>query len=607
MAVQTHDRRAAAPRLGQVAGFVAVAGVAVLLLVYGGLALHWQSQPFLGVMYGETLTVQRVYPMASGGWPAFEAGVRAGDRIVALGNQELDPAHRLARAQLQEYLAARDVGDMVTVRVVRRVGETGVPRGERIFCAPPVTGEPDETVLCMVLVVLARFPLVDFLAQFGLSYLVAVAFLVLAAVIFWGYWRSVTARHVGLLSLVMAVLVVGTFDGYTTQALSPWLVPLGLLVIGGLMQVFFLAFPSALVLTQRYPWLRWLPVWLTALTAAVVALALYSADSRALWRPWDVSIAYLAASGLVFILGLVRRLNRAVSPTVRDQVAVTLVSLLLSMIPPLVWLISDGIQSLTPEQPVSFPISLTTPFLLIFPFGLFYAATQDRLPDTGTWLHQGIIYAIMGLAIALGYGLLVTGFAALTGSIIQANNPLVIAITVFLMALLFVPVRNVLERQVDRAYFRRHRLYQQRVETLAQELTRVAALGGVVEAIRRHLNETLAPTHSFLFFPDAEAELYVAHGVPSPETDIRFEAKSPLIQLLSRQRRALYLEPGERLPPELAPERARLAVLGAPVLLPLSGQDRLSGILAVGPRQSGRYGMGVPTFLEQAVRGHPCP
>ena len=43
---------------------------------------------------------------------------------------------------------------------------------------------------------------------------------------------------------------------------------------------------------------------------------------------------------------------------------------------------------------------------------------------------------------------------------------------------------------------------------------------------------------------------------------------------------------GEALPPELAPERSRLAVLGASVMLPLRGRDRLSGILAVGPRQN---------------------
>jgi signal transduction histidine kinase len=56
--------------------------------------------------------------------------------------------------------------------------------------------------------------------------------------------------------------------------------------------------------------------------------------------------------------------------------------------------------------------------------------------------------------------------------------------------------------------------------------------------------------------------------------------------MLARQQRVLYLEPGQPLPPDLAPERARLAVLSTPVLIPLRGQDRLSGILMVGPRQN---------------------
>ncbi len=575
---------------------LAIVAALVLMLFYGWLAFNWQSRPFLGVMYSQTLTIEGVYAMSADPWPAFEAGMRPGDRIVGIGlGQSLDADYRVASKQLNDFLLSKYPSAPVMLRIERPLVEGVEATRDHVFCEDaPAEGAPAtggvEKVPCTVNFQLAAFPIVDFLIQFVVGYAVGVAFLALSLIILRRFWNQPVARTIGALSLVMAVLVAGIFDVYTTQVLSATLLPVSVVIVGGLLQGLFLNFPSPLVLVKRRPWLRYVPVILTLAVGVAVLVSAAISNAETFWQPWDFAAVYLLASIVVLVLGLVRRLRWAISPSIRDKCGIVLSTSLLTVVPLLVWIVSDAVQAAFPDQNLSFHFSLVTPFLYLFTLGFFYAIAQERLPNTDAWLRQGLIYSLMGVAIALGYGLLVTGFTILTGSFVQANNPLVIAITIFLMALLFVPIRNALERRIDSAYFRKHRLYQQRVEALAQELTTVSTLGGVVEAIRGHLNDTLAPTHTFVFFPNLEAELYVAHGVPMPETDIRFDIRSPLVSLLSRQHRALYLEPGQELPPELALERARLAVLSAPVLVPMSGQNRLSGILVVGPRQTGeRY------------------
>ena len=412
------------------------------------------------------------------------------------------------------------------------------------------------------------------------------AFLAFAIFLVWTRWQQSVARQIAVLSALLAVISGGLFDTYTTHQFSTMVYLSAVVLTGGVLLILALTFPAPQPLLRRRPALRFLPMLPIVLVLAGMAAALYPTDPAHFWFPGPIAYVALALTVALLLFGLARRLSRAVSPAVRDQTAIALVSILLAIAPIAVWVVSTALQMLFPAQSLSFHLSLTMPFLLILPFGLTYALYQERLPDSDVLITRGTVYGIMAAGIALGYGLLVAGATLLAGSAVQANNPLVIAITVFLMALAFVPVRNLLERRVDTAYFRTHRLYQQRIEGLAQELTRVNSLTGIVEAIRRNLNETLAPTHSFLFFPDLESEQYVAHGVPAPETDVRFSARSPLVQMLSRQQRVLYLEPGQPLPPDLAPERARLAVLSVPVLIPLRGQDQLSGILMVGPRQS---------------------
>lgn len=569
---------------GKLLALISVAAAAILLIVYGWLALRWQQQPFVGAFFSYMLRVENIPSISGEALPAFAVGVRPGDRLIAINDVRLSQNPHVAQAQFQQELSRLEPGQLVTMRLARAAGGPTVQT--RTQCAPDSASGAGDRLLCSTMYRLAPMQTIDFVSLFVVSFGVGVLGVIFAGVLLWKRWNQPVARQIAVLSALLSVVASGLYDTYTGHQITPLVQLSGMVLVGGMLLILALTFPSAQAALRRRPALRFAPLAPVAIVLGLMALMLYSPSPDRVWFPGPLAYSFVLICAAIYVVALARRLNQSVSPTARDQTTIGLVSLLLAIAPSVVWVITIGLQSLLPAENLTFHFSLATPFFLLLPLGLVYALAQDRLPDSDRVITRGIVYGLMAGGVGVGYGLVVAGATLFAGSAVQMNNPVVIAVLVFLMALLFVPVRNLLERRVDSAYFRTHRLYQQRVESLAQDLTRVNTLGGIVDAIRRHLTETLAPTHAFLFFPDPESEQYIAHGVPVPETDVRFSARSPLVQLLGRQQRVLYLEAGQPLPADLAPERARLAVLGAPVLVPLRGQERLSGILFVGPRQS---------------------
>ncbi len=568
-------------RPGQLLAIIALALAAVVLVVCLWLGFQWIVQtPYLGVMLSPSLEVLAADSMSSNVSPAVRAGILPGDQVVAIGG-ELPESDREAMAQVRGFLAGSDFGDRVTLSIDRV--DTDYDRSNTALRCREAEG--GQGLRCAVVFALGRFPLVDALIQFVLSWLVGVGAFVLAVFTLRWYGDHPIGRHTTIIGALLAMLAAGVFDFHTARVLSPLLYLNVIFLLGGMFLVLLLSFPSPLYILERRPGLQFLPPVIT-IAGLAYANSRYLGGTVAYTQLLNVAYAYAALMGLLLVGMLLRRVRTSVSSIVRDQCAILLAGMLLAGAPLLVWLVSSVVSLSFLGNNLAFHFSLVTPFFLLLPGALLYAMAQAKLPQSGGLISQGIVYSIMAVGIALGYGLLVAGATLLTGSIVQANNPLVLSVTVFLTALLFVPVRNALERRVDLTYYRARRVYQNRVEQFTQDLTKMTTLAGIVESIRHQLNEALAPTHIFLFFPNEETQQYIAYGVPTPETDVRFDMRSPLIQLLSGQSRALYLEPGGILPPELASERARLAVLGATVFVPLRGLDRLTGMMVVGPRQA---------------------
>lgn len=572
---------------GHALALAALVGVAALLFSYAVLAVNWQRSPYLGVLLAPDGTVAPTYSLAQTPTPAEAAGLRIGDRVTAVADQTLLSDYRSVRDRLSAALAGHRPGDAIPVVFERASGaDEPIPAG--------CTGEAG-ILRCTVSVMLTIYPVVDFIVQFGLSWLVGLAALVTAAAVVVRGWTREAARPVAFLLMALAVVSAGVFDLQTMRQLSPQVTPLALALLGGVLLLLALDFPARLSIVRRRPVVQTLP----ALATLVVVLILFALPEGDPGGRWAAGAGW-AAVGVIGLAGTQWwRIRRAISPALRSQSALALLSLLLALVPALVWALSVGLRLTFFRQGLGFHVALVTPFLLLPPAAMLYALTADVSARGDRLISQSIVYGTLALLITLGYGLLVTGVTLLTGSVVQVNNPLVVAATLFLAAVAFGPLRNALERQVEQAYYRTRRRYRERVEQLGRDLTHATSLGEIVAAIRAQIDSTLVPTHSFLFFPHDSLAQLVAYGEPSPETDIRFALSSPLLRFLAGWQEALYLDVDDGLPAEAVSERSRLAVLGAPVLIALRGRERLSGLLVVGPRRSGeRYTFDDLAFLQ---------
>ena len=129
--------------LGKAVALIAIGGAAVMLLVYGWLALRWQRQPFVGAIFSYTLTAEQVYSMTGEPWAAQAAGVQPGDRLLGLNGQAFSPDPHQAQAEFQAALQGLAPNVPLTVTLARPAGVAS--SGDAITCTASVDGAALQT------------------------------------------------------------------------------------------------------------------------------------------------------------------------------------------------------------------------------------------------------------------------------------------------------------------------------------------------------------------------------------------------------------------------------------------------------------------------------
>lgn len=558
---------------------IAVGSVAITALVlYLFLAVQWSQRPFIGALLTPALVVDNPRPVEHGTWSALAAGLTSGDRIVSLNDVSLDFDTVEARtAAFQAALAGFAPGDIVRVGFVRPLegGESALLQG----CAPATDG----IALCTAEVTVSVFPPGDFFARFVIPFVSAGLLVAAGLTLLRLRAHQTTALIVAILCFLQAVFAAGLFDQSTSQLLVPlWiLATVGLGVCFAMLALYFPA-PNARLYDQ--------PVWrlVPGGFGVVFTSILLVLNARAPLTGLPVAVYFLAIFAALLGLALLTAKliwsrNHATSATSRDQSNAVLIGIALAFAPVVVWLINLLTRPLLGFDPLALNTHAATPFFVLPAISLFYAVFQYRLANTDRVLSQTITYTLMLLAVIAGYFLIVFGVSLVAGDRVGANNVAVMALAVFLIAVLFWPVRARLQDRIDALYYRQRRALLGQSESFAQQLTRLSALEDILGAFRAQLEAALSPGQVFIFLPDTATGEYAAVG---NETDLRFPPDSPLLERL-RVDDTFYLEPGKPWPPDLLAERARLRILEASVLVSLRGSQSLSGFVVVGPTRSG--------------------
>ncbi|MEA2600350.1 MAG: hypothetical protein QOF89_1342 [Acidobacteriota bacterium] len=225
--------------------------------------------------------------------------------------------------------------------------------------------------------------------------------------------------------------------------------------------------------------------------------------------------------------------------------------------------------------------------LLGYPAAFFAAIFRYHLFDIELVVRRGLIYTTLtGALVLVFYAAQGAGGAVFSHLVTERESVWTVAAATLLLGLLFAPLRRTLQRLIDQRFFPERQALRQRLVALAGELPAL----GKRPRMGQHLVERL--TSIFLV---RSAALLIA----SPETGVlsvlaatpggvdpglRVTLDDPVLEHLRRARRPLP-------PAELArrsPAFARSGLDPQGLALPLTAQERLIGVLAVGRKEGDR-------------------
>ncbi len=512
-------------------------------------AMRWYRLPFLGVLF-ETNNV--VSSINIDGWPGTELGIKYLDRLVALNGEKLT--------------SVRDFERMMAVNGYEPV---------KVSLVRP-DGEPYEVEVTPI-----KFPFADFVSLFIVPYLMGLVFLGIGL---WAYrLRSDLWESRALLYFVSgATIMMTTLFEISTTRYTNVLWGLSILLSAGGLMYLALVFPQPSRMVRTNPHLRRLPWALLALLAPMMVIVVVAPPSpHAYTHWWQFGYLCIVVGFIALVSMLTWRIFHGQSNIVRQQSRVIIFGTTLALLPIMVYLAVLGMG-----QATEFRAWVFFPPMIVMPLSITYAILRFRLLDVDRILSRLLAY-LLTTAVALGtfYGLIAL-LTVLVQDMVRATDPLVIAGYLLLLAAGLMPVRNLIERAIDRLFYRSPADYRRALTSLSRQLIITPDLSQTLRTMEEQLQQALAPEKFVVYLYNDEMGKYFPHA-SREDSAVPYQVEDPLIHLMLKTGTPIWLPPSGELPEELRNRSGNYSRLKGFVFVPLHYEEKLIGFLMLGPRRSG--------------------
>src|SRR6266568_5787610 len=299
---------------------------------------------------------------------------------------------------------------------------------------------------------------------FALGYWLVAAFL---------FWRKSDDRVALLAAVTLGTFPIVFNNGFISTLSSPWWFPAHSMSFLGFLcfSLFFYVFPSGHFVPS---WMRW--VFVVALVYGVFNTFFPFAS----FNPFSLSpvLSDLIFIGLIVSIVIVQiyRYRWVSSPTQRQQTKWVVYGMSMGWGAYLVWLIlSLFFPILNQTGPLVSAIAGAAVYglLLLTPLAIGFAIVRSRLWEIDLIINRTLVYGILSVCVVGVYVLVVGSLGALIGT---GGNLVIELLATGLVAVLFQPLRALLQRSVNRL------LYGQRDEP-----------SSVITRLSQRLEATLAP------------------------------------------------------------------------------------------------------------------
>ena len=546
-----------------------------------------------------TVYARPPFDLGDGNWGAVnlqpeaeEHGMKFGDAVLAVNGRPVDGffvyygALRQARA-----------GDRLQVRV-QSPGPGSIPVRDLSIVLKPYRNANDATVW-----------FTDYV-QFVLGSVVQPAICI--ALGFWVAAVRVADRSAWfLLSLMLSFASIVGFGGSGYPTLFGGDAPLQ--AVFAAFQTFFssltspalmlfgIGFPERLPLDRRFPWLKWIIAGYLIVVSALAALGVglwvhHVALARQVsGRPLALltgvegdfggAVSFLAL--VVCMISLGWKASTAQTRDARRRLMLLFTGAAPGVVALLIFLVAGRLEYRLPSWTV-LPLGTT---ILVFPLTMAYVIVVHRAMDVGVVIRQGLQYVLATRGIRILQ--VVISVAIITVAATMSGNASVVS-RIMLMSLGFGLLVGLqasaarLRLWIDRQFFREAYETDAILSDLARRVRTMIETGPLLETVSTRIADSLHVSRIAILLEGGGAfrPAYALGYAGTPQIEIAGD--STIAHRLRKQQPAVVRFDDQNSWVQLADQRERdaLAQLQSDLLLPLSLNETLLGIMSLGPKQS---------------------
>ncbi len=398
----------------------------------------------------------------------------------------------------------------------------------------------------------------------------------------------------------------------------PWLENLNILAYTFTPAVFIhlaFCFPKEGEFLKRNPFIQFIPYIASALLfLRIRCLTPTMTDAPKIWL--IVAVAYMAL-GVMFFLGscLIQRLTSS-SEIVKTRARMILVGFAIAASVPLL----DFVINTLFHKYILPGVNYYLPFFIVFPAFVGYSIVKHDLFNFDTLIKRTYGYVLTTGTIAGVYGLLVLISNVAFGRFEMTQSPLFPLVFVLAVVFLFNPVRNRMQKVIDRVFYRLEYDYRETVQAISESMRTLLGLDEIGKSIMDTALGVMFIDSGRVMLLDKEKQAYgcltragerekkkghddtergpaISEQEPevvacSDPSEGELPADDPFIQKMVERKREVTLYDIQE-DPLFESDREScektLEQMEATLVVPLIYEDDLIGLISLGEKKSGKF------------------
>jgi sigma-B regulation protein RsbU (phosphoserine phosphatase) len=367
-----------------------------------------------------------------------------------------------------------------------------------------------------------------------------------------------------------------------------------------------LRFPKTRGFLIKRPLLTAVPYLLSLCLFAIMRIS-----STAYWNiPPILNLTYniyLMLAVLFFLVSMVWNFLRDPSVLVRLQSQVILVGISIGFFIPAADLVLRSYLNvyLFPDPVIGFML-----FLTVFPLSIGYTIVKYDLFAIDAVIKRTYGYVLTTGAIAGMYAVFVFISNLAFGRFEVTKSPMFPLVFILAVVFLFNPVRNRMQRFIDRVFYRLEYDYRETVQKISETMRSLLNLDQIVKSIMDTALGVMFIDSGCLLLLNREKQAYECLAVggeravepgfrgeeerekPVQPSELKLSSVDPFIEKLTERKKEVTKYDIEKDPfyePDRQACREAFERLDATLVVPLLHEERLIGLISLGDKKSGKF------------------